>query len=174
MTTKETLTAEAARFQRRNRAFYWAATAVIAALVFFAALQIFVHIRLGEAATARGTNILILSWAPALFYLYGLWSVRDMFAALSRKGFIFHDVVASALVRVGWALLLGALVSLAALPVLISLGSRILGQFAIFGAPALTIGVIGLALIAASGMVRRAAQLEVKAASLRAVLDDFI
>jgi len=69
---------------------------------------------------------------------------------------------------------LGAAVALAALPLLISLGSRVLGQFAIFVAPPLAIGIVGLVLIAVASMIRRAAHLEAKAASLRAVLDDFI
>jgi hypothetical protein len=172
-TTKEALAAEAKTFQRRNRLFYWAATVVMAVLVLFIALQIFVQVRAG-GGTTRAAMILALSWAPTVFYLWGLLAVRGMFAALSRKGFIFHEAVSSALMQLGASLLLGALAALAALPFLISLGSRVLGQFAIFTAPALTIGVVGLVLIAVAGMMRRAAHLEAKAVSLRAVLDDFI
>lgn len=172
MTTKETLAAEAAQFQQRNRLFYWAATLVVVALLFFIALQIFVQLR--SNGSERATLILLLSWAPTLFYLWGLWAVRGMFAALSRKGFIFHDVVSRALTSLGACLVIGATVSLVSLPFLISLGSRVLGQFAIFAAPALTIGVVGLVLIAVAGMIRRASQLEAKATALRAVLDDFI
>lgn len=172
MAGKQALAAEAQQFQKRTRLFFWAATAVFAALAFFLALQIFVHLR-DDRDTTRNALIIALSWAPAIFYLWAVWSVRGLFAALSRKGFVFHDVIAGALGRIGLALLLGALTSLAALPFLIQLGSRILGQFAIFAAPALTIGVIGLGLIAVAGMIRRAARLELKAASLQAKLDEF-
>ncbi len=172
MTTKEALAAEAQTFKARNRLFYWATTLVVAILLLVAALQIFVQLRGG--GTSRAATILALSWAPSIIYLWGLWSVRGMFAALSRKGFVFHDVVSSALTRLGAALVLGAAVALAALPLLISLGSRVLGQFAIFIAPPLAIGIVGLVLIAVASMIRRAAHLEAKAASLRAVLDDFI
>lgn len=172
MTTKETLAAEANSFKTRNRFFYWAATMVVALILLFIALQILVHIRGG--GTARAALILTLSWGPSMIYLWGLWGVRDMFAALSRKGFVFHEIISSALTRLGGALVLGALAAFTALPFLISLGSRVLGQFAIFVAPPLTIGVVGLVLIGVASMVRRAAVLEAKAASLRAVLDDFI
>lgn len=172
MTSKEILAAEAKTFQQRNRLFHGAATIVIAVLVIFIALQIFVQLRSG--GTTRAAIVLTLSWAPALAYLWGLWAIRGMFADLSRKGFAFHDVVSRALTQLGVALVLGAVVAVAALPVLISLGSRILGQFAIFAAPQLTIAVVGLALLALASMIRRAAQLEARAAALRAVLDDFI
>lgn len=172
MADKQVLAAEAQRFQSRTRLFYWAATAVFAALAFFLALQIFVHLR-DDRDTTRNAAILTLSWAPAVFYLWALWTLRGLFAALSRKGFVFHDVVANALGRMGVALVLGAATSLVALPFLIQLGSRVLGQIAIFAAPALTIGVIGLGLIAVAGMIRRAARLEAKATSLQAKLDEF-
>lgn len=172
MTDKQALAAEAQRFQNRTRLFYWMATAVCAALAFFLALQIIVHFR-DDRDTTRNGAIIALSWAPAVFYLWALWTLRGLFAALSRKGFVFQDVIANALGRMGLALVLGAATSLAALPFLIQLGSRILGQFAIFAAPALTIGVIGLGLMAVAGMIRRAARLEEKAASLQAKLDEF-
>lgn len=171
--SKEALAADARRFQQRTKLFHHVATLVIAALVFVAALQIYTQLRIG-GGTTRGVAILLLSWAPAVFYLWAVWTVRGMFAALSRKGFVFQDVIVRALTRIGWALVLGAAAALAALPALIELGSRVLGQFAIFSAPALTIGVVGLALIALAHMIRRAAQLETRAASLRTVLDDFI
>lgn len=172
MADKQALAVEARRFRSRTRLFYWAATAVFAALAFFLALQILVHLR-DDRDTTRNAAIIALSWAPAIFYLWAVWSVRGLFAALSRKGFVFQDVVADALNRIGLALVLGGLTSLIALPFLVSLGSRVLGQFAIFAAPALTIGVIGTGLIAVAGMIRRAARLEMWATALQAKLDEF-
>lgn len=172
MADKQTLAVEAQQFQKRTRLFFWSATAVFAALVFILALQVFVHVR-DDRDTTRNVAIIALSWAPAVFYLWALWTFRALFAALSRKGYVFHDVIAGALGRIGLALVLGAVTSLIALPFLIQLGSRILGQFAIFTAPALTIGVIGLGLIAVAGMIQRAARLEAKASSLQAKLDEF-
>jgi hypothetical protein len=115
-----------------------------------------------------------LAWLPALFYLWALWSARQMFREFSRGGFVFGAVVSAALGRIGWALALGAGAALVIVPVRLAMGMQVVGGFALFNAPALTLGIVGLALIAMARMMRRAAALEAKVASLNAVLSDFI
>src|SRR5690242_11944668 len=134
----------AARFRRRNRQFYWAATLVFAAIVAFMALTLIVVITRGSVMRASTLQQLPLAWAPALFYLWAVWSARQMFAAFSRAGFVFHAVATNALGRIGWALALGAAASLVAAPIMMSFGGRVVGGFATINAPALTLGIVGL------------------------------
>ncbi len=174
MVSTATLEAEQLQFRKRNRQFYWLATLALIAAMMVVALTIIVVVLKGATMRTVTLQQLALAWAPAVFYVWALWAVRGLFAALSKKGFAFHDVIARALTHIGWSLTLGTLVSILAMPFVISLGPPIVGRFAILNAPALTLGVVGLALIAIASMIRRAAQVEAKAASLQAVLNDFI
>ena len=58
----------------------------------------------------------------------------------------------------------------------LSLGgpARVRPGFAVFDVPALTLGVVGLALIVLAGMLRRAAAIEAEATKLRTTLKEFI
>jgi hypothetical protein len=117
----------------------------------------------------------VLAWAPAGFYLWAVWTLRGMFVALARGGPAFQPAVIQALSRVGWALLLGASVSVVLAPVVRMLTvPRPVAGFAMLNVPALTLAVVGLALIAVARMLRRGARLEAEAASLKAMLKDFI
>lgn len=174
MTSAARLEADQVSFRKRIRQFYWLATLALMAAMMVVALTVIVVVLKGTTMRVTTLQQLALAWAPAVFYVWALWAVQGLFSALSKKGFVFHDVIARALTRIGWALALGAAVSIAAMPFVVSLGAPIVGRFAIFNAPALTLGVVGLALIAIASMIRRAAQVEAKAASLQAVLNDFI
>ena len=46
--------------------------------------------------------------------------------------------------------------------------------FATFNVPALTLGVVGLALIATANLLRRGAEVEAEAGSLKAELGEFV
>jgi hypothetical protein len=162
-----------AAFRRRNRQFYWAATAALALVALVMAMTLLVLAIKGGVMRASTLQQLPLVWTPALFYLWALWSAQRMFAALSRGGFVFQ-AVSTALGRIGWALTLGAIATIVIVPVLLGMGAHVVGGFALFNVPALTLGIVGLALIVTAHMMRRAQALEGKVASLNAELSGFI
>ena len=116
-----------------------------------------------------------VSWLPAVFYIWVLWSIRDLFRALTRGTFGFANMIV-ALARVGWGLMLGAATALIITPLLMMLNEneRIRGAFALLNVPALTLVIVGLALIVLSHMMRRALALEAEAARLKATLEEFV
>ena len=160
-------------FRRRNQQFYWAATIALAFIAALIAMTLFVLAMRGGVIRTSTLRQLPLAWTPALFYLWALWSARRMFAALSRGGFAFQ-VVSTALGRIGFALTLGAISTILIFPVLLIMGADVGGGFVLLNVPALTLGIVGLALIVTAHMMRRAQALEGKVASLNAVLADFI
>lgn len=162
-------------FQRRSRAFLIAATVVLAAVVAVILLTLFVLVTRGPTMRVESLERLGLIWAPALFYLWALWTLRGLFSALSRGGLNFQPLIAQALSRIGWALALGAGVSVVAAPIVLSLGGpHAFGGFAVFVVPPLTLGVVGLALIALAGLLRRASAIEAEATKLRTTLKEFV
>lgn len=166
---------EVASFRHRNRGFAAAATIILIVVCSIVGLTLAVVVLQGHAMRAETLQKVALAWAPAAFYLWALWILRGMFAALARGGLAFQPVVIRALSRVGWALLLGASVSLLLAPVARMLAvSRPVAGFAVLNLPSLTLGVVGLALIAVARMLREGARLEAEAASLKAMLEDFI
>jgi hypothetical protein len=166
---------EVAVFRRRNRQFAVAATIVLIAVGGFVVLTLAVVVLQGHAMRTETLQKVALAWCPALFYLWALWTLRGMFAALARGGMTFQPVVVRALARIGWALLLGAGAGLVvAPPVQMLTVPRPVAGFAVFNVPALTLGVVGLALIAMGRMLQRGARLEAETASLKAILEDFI
>jgi hypothetical protein len=166
---------EVAAFRSRSRQFAIAAAVVLAAILAVCALNLLVILLRGHVMRPQTLQKLALAWAPAPFYLWALWTLRGMFAALARTGISFQPVVSKALERVGLALVLGAGISVLASPLMLALiRPRTIGGFAIVNVPSLTIGVVGLALIATAFMLRRAARLEAEAARLKATLEDFI
>ncbi len=84
--------------------------------------------------------------------------------------------MAAALVRIGWGLLLGALTTLVTSLFVLAMSAPrgMAGGFATFNVPALTLCVVGLALIATAHVLRRAARIEAEAASLKAELEEFV
>lgn len=163
-------------FRRWNRVFAWAAAAVLAGILLVAALVLYgVASRAGpdqEAVIAR----LAVTWFPALFYLWALWTLRSLFAALARSGSPFRPTLANALSRIGWALALGGGATVMVSPIVLAITRRphAMSTFAAVDIPAATIGVVGLALIALAVTLKRAAALEAEAADLKTVLGDFI
>jgi hypothetical protein len=119
---------------------------------------------------------LALTWSPTPFYLWALWSLSRLFRNLWLRGADLSLAMAGALVRIGWGLLLGAATALAASPFLLALAGsqRMEGRFATLNVPALTIGVVGLAMLATAHMVRRGAAFEAEATELRAELGEFV
>ena len=159
--------------QKHSRWLLWITTAVFAAIAAVMALTVIVVAIKFPVMSAGFLQRLAASWAPALFYLWGLWGLRGMFKALTTGGPTF-DAVAKALTRVGWALLLGAAAGFALTPFATAGGVRHMGSFAILSVPSLTLGLVGLALIAVSGLLSRAAAIEAQNRRLKATLEDFI
>jgi hypothetical protein len=174
-TGKTSAEQEVLAFRRRSRQFAVAATLALIAIIAVSTLTLAVIVLKGHVMRPQTLQKLALSWSPAPFYLWAVWTLRGMFASLARSGVSFQPLVVRALGRVGWALVLGAAVSLLLAPMIMTMTRpRTVAAFAIFNMPALTIGVVGLALIATALMLRRAARLEAETASLKAQLEDFI
>lgn len=165
---------EVARFQRRNRGFYWAATGALIVMSVMIALTVLVVITRGNVMRAETLRQLPLAWTPAIFYLWAVWSARSMFAAFSRGGFVFQEVVTRTLGRIGYALTFGAVISMLAAPIRMLMGAHMVAGFAALNVPALTLAIVGFALIAMSRMMARAGELEAKVAKLDAELQDFV
>jgi hypothetical protein len=173
--TKADAEKEVAGFRRANRRFAVAATVILVAAGLVVLLTLAIVILQGHAMRLVTLQKVALAWGPAAFYLWALWTLRGMFGALARGGLAFQPVVISALSRVGLALVLGAGTSLLLTPVARLLDApRPVASFALVNVPALTLGVVGLALIAVARMLRQGARLEAETATLKAVLEDFI
>jgi hypothetical protein len=162
------------RFQKRNRNFYWSATIIFFVMVAVIALTLLVVATRGAFMRVDTLQQLPLAWAPAIFYLWAVWAARSMFAAFSRGGFIFQDVVTKTLTRIGWALCLGAAATMLATPLRLLMGAHLVAGFAVLNIPALTLGVVGFALIAMARMMHHARGLETRLAKLDAELQDFV
>lgn len=173
MSTTSQAEYEVAQFKSRSRQFYWLATLALAAISCVVLLTLGVVVARGGVMQAGALQRLALSWAPVPFYVWALWKARGLFAELSRRGFAFHGLVSEALKSIGWSLSFGAFVSIGAAPVIWSIGPRAYGSFAIFNVPALTLGIVGLALVAVSGVIRQAARVEAKNAFLQSALEEF-
>ena len=148
-------------------------TAIFAAIAAIIGLTLVVVAIRFPVMSAGFLQRLAASWAPAAFYLWGLWGLRGMFKALTAGGPTF-EAVAKALTGVGWALLLGAAAGFALTPFATAGGARHMGSFAILSVPSLTLGMVGLAMIAVSRLLTRAAAIEVQNRRLKATLEDFI
>lgn len=169
--------AELVGFQRRNRLFAILTTVVLVGLAAIIGVLLFAMTLQSDAQRLEIGGKLALTWSPALFYLWALWTLRGMFATLSRGGpSLRGEVVARALNRVGWALALGSFFTVLVSPYVLEMIERphAMAAFAAIDVPAATLGVVGLALIAVSSMLRRAAALEAETADLKTVLEDFI
>lgn len=166
----------AAAFQARNRLFAVLATGVLVGVALIIAILMYALAIREPADRVEIASRLAITWSPALFYLWALWSLRGMFAALARGSGFSGGVVAGPLARVGWALLLGSVFTVLVSPWVLEMVERphAMSAFAAIDVPAATLGVVGLALVALSGMLRRAAELEQEAADLKTVLGDFI
>lgn len=164
-----------AAFRQRNRILLFATTGVIAFIGLVIAASLFIVAMRGGVMSDERLLRMAVSWLPAVFYIWVLWSIRDLFRALAGGTFGFAHMIV-ALARVGWGLTLGATTALMITPLLMMLNEneRIRGAFALLNVPALTLVIVGLALIVLSHMMRRALMLEAEAARLKATLEEFI
>lgn len=151
-----------ATFRKRARLFALVATGALAVIAAVIALTAFVVVTHWGTMPGRMIQRVLLTWAPTPFYLWSLWSVRTMFRALAREGLTFAPALAAALTRIGWGLALGALTTILTSPFVLALsaGGGMRAGFATFNVPALTLGVVGLALTASAHLLRRGAEVE--------------
>src|SRR4051812_2095166 len=104
MTVQVAAEAETTVFRRRSRQFAAATTLVIGAIGLFMILTLGVIVLRGQAMGGARVGRLLLSWSPAVGYLWALWILRTMFQMLARDGLSFQPQIIRALGRVGWAL----------------------------------------------------------------------
>ena len=163
-------------FQKRNRQFGMIASVAIAAILGFVVLTVLTLAARWDAMTMSTVQRLALTWSPAPFYLWALWSLRAMFAGFAAAGPTFQPVLATALVRIAWGLILGAATTILMVPVVLTVTPPrpMGGSFAVFNVPALTLAVVGMALLATAHMLRRGLEIEAEAASLKAELGEFV
>lgn len=173
MSEKQALEDDVRAFKARNRLSYWAATFAIAAVVALLAVLALLAAAAGPARGPEWAARLALMWAPVGFYLAALWFARRLFLALSREGFAFHAAVSRALVQMGWALALGGGISVVGGMAILVTGPARTSSIVAFNAPGLIIAIVGVALIAIGGLVRRAEEVRQRNLSLRAKLDEF-
>ncbi len=120
------------------------------------------------AVTATGVyphTRLLLYRLPMLFYLWAIWAVGRACAAIGR-GEYFAEVVPRLLNRVGLALFFGAIANVFVAPVLMKLLTG-RGGYAAYDVAAITLGVVGLALVVIAPLLRHAAE-------MRAELDEIL
>jgi hypothetical protein len=134
-----------------------------------------------------GAAVRFFGWGLAAtlaagFYLWALWSVRQVFHTVA-EGALFGPAIAAGVQRVGLALACGSLVSLVGDPNLrrwaMEAGllpgrPRPFQGVLHYDAAYVAVGVVGLSLMLLGRMLVRAAEAEAQAKALRAELDEFL
>jgi hypothetical protein len=168
------MTDETERFRRLNGRLAVVATLAIAAIGGVMAITLVVVARWRFSHPETLTRLL-LTWSPSAFYLWALWTLRGLFAGLSRSGPSAQPSITRALARIGWALMGGAVTTLVTAPVVLAMENpHRAGGFAVFNVPALTLGLLGLALIIVARMLKQAIAAEARVKSLENVLEGFV
>ncbi len=108
---------------------------------------------------------LLLSRLPMPFYLWAIWTVGRACAAIGR-GEYFGLVVPRLLTRVGLALFFGGIASVFVAPLLMRVVTG-RGGYLAYDVAAITVGVVGLALVVIAPLLRQAAE-------MRAELDEIL
>lgn len=113
-----------------------------------------------------GAMVALAYWSPALFYLAAMAVMARMFGQVAAGRSIWRET-ARGLGLTGAALMLGAVTTVLVQPRLMQLDvvreimvrqdrHAVVGGWASFDVPAITIGVVGLALLLLGGLLRRA------------------
>lgn len=112
----------------------------------------------------RYADVVAVHYLPMMLYMWAIWMIRAALKAIA-DGALFDDVIPKLLFRIGLALFGGALFTVIGVP---------LASAALWGKPlikafepsALTLGIVGAALIIFS-------RLFAQAATMRAEMDEF-
>lgn len=160
-------------FRRQARRFMWAASAALFIAAGFLALTVFVIVTRGAVMNSQALARFILVWIPVGFYVGALYEVNRLFAALAREGISFGPAIVAGLTRIGAWLAAGGAAGLCVGVYVLVTSPPGSGGFAFLNAPALTISIIGLALVAIARLIREAEAMRRNNAELRAELEDF-
>jgi len=124
-----------------------------------------------------GSAVALAYWSPTLFYLAALMFMTRMFGQVTAGRPIWR-ATASGLELTGWSLMLGGVTTVLIQPRLMQLDwvrevmvqqgrHAVVGGWINFDVPAITIGVVGVALLLLGGLLRRAG-------AVQAELDEII
>lgn len=149
MTDADKLLTDRSRWLRRL------ATVVLCVLV--AALGIEVIMVFTSDDVVRDLAYLLPFRLPMLFYLAGVWTIRQAFARLAEAE-MFNQLLPVLLRRLGLALAGGGVASVFLTQWLwLALIGPASGAWASFDPPAITIGLVGLLMIVLADLMKRAA-----------------
>lgn len=152
------------RLRNRSRWLRRLATVVLCELA--AALGIEVVMALMSDDLMRDLAYLLPYRLPMLFYLAGVWTIRQAFARLA-VGEMFNEFLPMLLQRLGLALAGGGVASVFLTQWLWrALLGPATGAWASFDPPAITVGLVGLLMIVLADLMKRAA-------AMRHELDEF-
>lgn len=112
----------------------------------------------------RYADVVAVYYLPMFLYMWAIWMIRAALKAIA-SGALFDDVIAKLLLRVGLALFGGALFTVIGVPLASALlwGKPVIRTFE---PSALTLGIVGAALILFS-------RLFAEAATMRAEMEEF-
>jgi hypothetical protein len=148
------------QLRRNSRILSALITLVLAVLLFGIAIEVL------AVASGRVPSVGQLVWRmPLIFYLWAVWSVRRAIVAIGR-GEGHDEAIAQLIGRVGLALFLGGIATVFVSPWLAAwINGR--GSFAFYDVSAITVGVVGAALVLVARLLGQAA-------AMRRELDEII
>jgi Protein of unknown function (DUF2975) len=142
----------------RSRWLQRLATCVFCALA--AAIGLEAGMALNSHDTAFAAASLVIYRLPVLFYLTGVWAIRQTFSKLA-GGDIFSELLPALLRRLGLALAGGGVASVFLTPWLWrALPGPMQGSWASFDPSAIAVGLAGLLMIVLGDLMRRAADMK--------------
>ena len=153
------------RFRRMCGQFRWLAVfmvtgiAVILLLTFIGA-PLFVWLREGDAPD-RARWAAVVWCIPAIFYLFGVWSIGSSMGQLA-NGRLIQPTLATALRRVGLALGLGGMISVFVVSNLMRLIEQTRGGYLHFDIAGMTLGMIGGALFLLGRVMDQAGRIQIE------------
>jgi hypothetical protein len=183
MTAATSTEIEIQGFRRANRTYAFIATFMFGGVILFVIMLLGVIVLRGQAMGATRVTRIVLSWSPAIGYLWALWTLRGVFLALARDGLSFQPAVIRALRHLGAALGIGAALSMIEGGAVYFLtrawrtGGVVPGDanpITGVNVPAMTLVLTSVALTLLAQMLARGARLEAETTRLKAALDDFI
>ena len=152
------------RFRRMCSQFRWLAVFMVvsigaAMLLTLVGAPLFMWLRDGQFAW-RPPHLAALIWfAPAAFYLFGVWSIGSALGQLAR-GRLIQPTLSSALRRVGLALGVGGVLSVFGVSNLYRLVGFGPGGLLNFDIGGMTLGMIGGALFLLGGVMDQAGRVQ--------------
>jgi hypothetical protein len=138
-------------FERQARFLAWAVTFVLALLLFALTVELFAMLRGRMDAHYLALRL------PVIFYLWAIWLVRRLIVEIGR-GRGHSRMLAPTLQQTGIALFLGGIAAVFVAPWI----ARVIrghGPVAYYDVAAITVGVIGLALVVVAYLLGQASEM---------------